>query len=208
MDLFLLFGQGGLHVCFSFLQLSVIPFYEAIWSLNTRNESKNLWLDSALHHSFTLSFLSPSRQKYFPWTLHACVNLHCVYSRHPLPGSYCAVLQVHAGKIDHTLLDRFSHQLQKSVKHPEPFCVFTAETKIPDSVESHWWHLWKQLCVHWPHTAAVRSPEGISKEQLAFRWGEFFSLLLSWAAVMFLQCKSKLDHQVVEMRCVLPMTSS
>lgn len=50
------------------------------------------------------------------------------------------------------------------------FSAFAPETKISHSVEGYWGHPWKQLCVHWPHPATVRSSVGVSKKQLTFWW--------------------------------------
>ena len=50
------------------------------------------------------------------------------------------------------------------------FSFFMSETKIPDSVESYRGNPWKQLCVHWPHTATIWSPVGVPTKQLAFWW--------------------------------------
>lgn len=72
--------------------------------------------------------------------------------------------------------------------------ALTTEAQIPDPMESHRGHPWKQLRIHRPHPAALRPSVGVSSKKLAFRW--VFRPLLSktictlwctWAAVIVLR---------------------
>ena len=139
---------------------------------------KPLTLSSLLLLCLTWSYLCPRREDCSSWSVHPSANWLCISSWHPLPRPYHALLQVHAGKAALLLpLHSTPFFIVKWVQHVKNsvFCSLylpasMTETKIPDPVESYRGHPWKQLRVHWPYPATIRSPVGVSSKQLAFWW--------------------------------------
>lgn len=136
---------------------------------------ESLIITTLITQSYPCSF----RENRLPWSIHPSANWLCISGRHPLPRPYRVVLQVHAGKTCRSH-PPFSRVQIKFVWSNFFFCLIlilflfgpalTTEAQIPDPVESHRGHPWKQLRIHRPHPASLRPSVGISSKKLAFWW--------------------------------------
>lgn len=87
----------------------------------------------------------------------------------------------------------------------------STETKIRGPLEDHWGQRWKQLHIHWPHSAALQWQVGVSKRQteawLASLWlasnpkafkTAHMSHYFSWINQIFADLKGQLASQAAK----------